>query len=365
MRVGILASEMQGTPTGVGRFLRGLLGQVGRCRPNWRFLLFFQGDPFEDPLWQDTALEPIFFGSADTNRVRFEQFQLGRRLPKLDVFFAPAYSLPRGLQCPSIVAIHDLSFEVLPEEFRWKERWRRRWLARRAAKAATRVLTISPLVARQLQELYHVEEDRIAVLPLAVDELFAQSPTAVEDPVLEPPYLLFAGSILARRRLDVVLEAFSILLRDRPRLRLVLAGGNRLRHPGDVGRWIDRFNLASKVVQLGFVDDPHFLWLLRNAELSFYVSTYEGFGLPPLESLAAGTAVVTSTGLALDDLWPEYPYRCTSIDVEEIVRVSRCILDQEEERSRVLSEGAKMLEGLTWERSANLFLQEVERALGA
>ena len=363
LNVGVLASEMERSPTGVGRFLRGLLGAVGKCRPEWRFQLFFQGDSFEDSLFSDPALEPVFLGRPDSNQVLFEQFRLARRLPDLDVFFAPAYSLPGGLRCPSLVAIHDLSFEVLPEEFRWKERWRRRWLARRAARKASRVLTISPIVAGQLRRLYGVEKERIGLLPLAVDlDVFRPAPESSEHPV-SGPYVVFAGSVFPRRRLDVVLEAFALLVRSRPGLRMVLAGANRLARPEDLGDWIHHLGLEDRVEELGYVDDARLVQLLRNAELSFYLSTYEGYGLPPLESLAVGTVAVTSPGLALDYLWPEYPYRCSAIDAEEVARMAGRVLDDVSERDRVLADARGRVRNLSWSKTAEVFAQEIEKAV--
>lgn len=363
MRVGILASELQSSPTGVGRFLRGLIAHLPACRPEWNFTLFFQGDPFDDPLLDDPAIEAVFFSRGDDHPVLFEQFRLARLLPDLDVFLGPAYSLPRGLRCPGVVAIHDLSFEVLPEEFAWRERWRRRLLARRAARTASRVLTLSSLVSTQLQKLYGVPRDRIAVLPLAVDvPLFRASAESVA-PAVEPPFLLFAGSIFPRRRVDVVLEAFSLLLAQRPNLRLVLAGANRLRKPELLSRWIDDLGIAKNVVRLGYVDNGQLAALMKNAEASFYLSTYEGYGLPPLEALSLGSAVLTSPGQALDDLWPQYPYRCAAIEAREVSAIACRILDDADERARVLSQAERVLAGLSWERTAELFSVEVEKAV--
>jgi glycosyltransferase involved in cell wall biosynthesis len=362
MRIGVLATEMQRSPTGVGRYLRGLLGHVGDERPDWKWVLYFQDEPFEDPLFDHACFEPVFCGLPDVHPVLFEQFRLPRSLRDLDVFFSPAYSLPRGLECPSLVAIHDLSFEVLPEEFGFKERWRRRWLARRAVRSARRVLTISPLVTRQLQEMYAVDAGKISELPLAVDEDLTKAVGRPPEEEIGGPFALFAGSILARRRLDVVLESFGVLMSERPELKLVLAGANRLRNSGQLGRWIESFGVTERVVELGWVKDSALIWLLRNAELSFYLSTYEGYGLPPMESLAVGTPVVVSPGLALDHLWPDYPYRCRSIAVDEVVRVSRRILTDSEERERVIGKGRALIASLSWKRSAELFVKEIEKA---
>ena len=227
------------------------------------------------------------------------------------------------------------------------------------------MLTISPLVTRQLQEMYSIDAGKIGELPLAVDEALTQTAGTPPQEEIGGPFALFAGSILARRRLDVVLESFGVLMSDQPELRLVLAGANRLRQTGQLKEWIERFGVAERVVELGWVEDGLLIWLLRNAELSFYLSTYEGYGLPPMESLAVGTPVVVSSGLALDHLWPDYPYRCRSIAVDEVVPIARRILADTEERERVIDKGRELIAGMSWQRSAELFVKEIERAVAS
>ncbi len=361
MKLGILASEMDGTPTGVGRLLRGWLPWLSQLRPDWKFVLLFQGEPFEDPLLDDPGFETIFFSRPDLSPTLFEQWKLGRLLPELDAFFSPAYSLPRGLRCRSLVALHDLSFEVLPEEYGFRQRWRRRLLARRAARNASRVLTISPRIAAQLESLYSVSPQRIGILPLAVDrEIFDGRPV---DRPAGGPYALCVGSILDRRRPEVVIEAFEQIHAEHPEMRLVFAGPNRLREPERLQRAIDGYGLDGFVETLGFVSDDDLFALMQHAEFSVYVSTYEGYGLPPVESLVVGTPTIVSDGLALDFLWPEYPYRVAEIEAGEIASTARRILDDSGLRDRVLSEAQTRLAGLDWRSATEALLQEIERAV--
>lgn len=366
MRLGILASEMEGEPTGVGRFLEGLLLGLERSDANAEVSLFFQGRPFRHPLWDGGGgrFRAIFASRPELSPVLWEQVLLSSALSSLDLFFGPAYSLPPRLGCPAMVAIHDLSFELFPEELRFRERWRRRLLARRAARRAARVLTISSHVARDLAGRYRVSPEKVAVLPLAVDwERFAPPAEDRRPSLVSGRYLLFLGSILPRRRLDLLLAAFASISRDEPDLRLVLAGPNRLPDPDELRRWIDRHELAAKVVELGWVPEQQLPPLLARADLSLYLSAYEGYGLPPLESLAAGTAPVVSSGLGFDELWPEYPFRCRSLVASEIESVVRRALESSELRRRAAEQGRRLVRTLSWEACAERFLAEARSVL--
>lgn len=382
MKIAVVAYEMEGARTGVGRYLEGLLSGVAQCDTSWRWLLFFKGEPFAHPFWTSdrTAAEPRFEPTFDrrpeARPILWEQLRLPHllRAAAPDFVFSPAYSLPPIGEVPAMLTVHDLSFEHLPDEFPWKELWRRRLLARRAVRQARRVLADTHTIARDLSDTYGLDRAKVGVVPLGLDPGFiaagAAEQPAEEDVLLETcgvqrPYLLYLGTVLARRRPDLVIEAFSAAAAEDPDLHLVLAGRNRLRQPGDLQRWIAGSPAADRVLEIGYIPEDVLLPLYRHARLSFYLSDYEGFGLPPFESLAAGTPVIVGPGMALDDLWPDYPYRCTVLDRETVVETIRQALGHPEARATTVRQARWYLAHLDWKRSAEMFLGEIDRALGA
>ena len=369
MRVGVVAYELEREPTGVGRYLAGLLGGAAALAPGWEWVLFFHGPPSPQPIAELPGFEARFAGASGRPWL-WEQLSLPRMLrrERLDLVFSPSYSLPRTGGVPGVVTVHDLSFERLPEEFSWRERWRRRVLARRAVRRAARVLVDTPRVGEDLVRRYRVSRERVGIVPLGV-ELPAREATAdpatLAIPQLEPPYLLALGSLFQRRHPWLLLDAFAELARQRPALRLVIAGPNRLRRPEELGQRIDELGLGSRVALLGYVPDAALVPLYRGAELSFYLSSYEGFGLPPLESLACGTPAVVGPDTALDDVWPDYPYRCAELDRDAVVAVAAAALADREGRARVGAEGARRVGELTWRRAAARWIEELRLAAAA
>ena len=393
--IGVVAYEMEGAPTGVGRYLEELLTALRATSraDGWRLRLFFKGDPFEHPLWTGgeaggCTCETVFDRRADAHPVLWEQFRLPRVLRRrpVDVLFSPGYSLPRGASRASLVTIHDLSFEVLPRDFSFRERWRRRLLARRAARSATRVLTDTDRTATELQKRYGVPEERIAVAPLGVSARFEPVRESVShgdagrsEPLsglgVRRPYLLVLGSILARRRLDLVLAGLHRLLSGSAKdpsagtaepfaedLQLVIAGSNQLPRPDDLGRMIRSSGCADRVVQLGYVEDGVLPDLYAGAVGTIYVSEYEGYGLPPLESLAAGVPALVADAPALLELWPDYPLRCDRLNVDAVTDGFRRLLFDAAARESAASEGPVRVRSLTWARAAERFAIEVETA---
>jgi glycosyltransferase involved in cell wall biosynthesis len=371
VKVGVLAYEMEGERTGVGRYLEGLLSGLAEHDAPHRWHLFFKGDPFDHPLWDGDGdrFVPVFDGRPGARPILWEQTRLPRLIRRagLDFLFSPAYSLPRGFRGPSMLVVHDLSFERLPEEFDLKERWRRRLLARRSAHRASRVLADTGAVARELAATYSLPAHKIGVVPLGIDPRVLGEPADDARQLarvgVEPPYLLYLGSILPRRRVDLVIGAFARVAARRPGLRLVLAGGNRLRRRRELDRWIAESGCGERIVRVGYVAEEALGALYRGAELTFYLSEYEGYGLPPLESLAAGTPALVGPGLALDELWPDYPYRVPRLELAAVADVTLGALDGADARRRIGDEGRERMARLTWKCSAEHFLAEMERAV--
>jgi alpha-1,3-rhamnosyl/mannosyltransferase len=369
MRVGVIAAEMERRSTGVGRYIAGLLHGLTRWNHGAGWSLFFQGAPFDHPLFDEQAFDPVFSGFRG-HPVLWEQAVLPWTLRNhdLDVLLAPAFTVPFGIGVPSAVVIHDLAYELLPEQFGWRERWRRRLLARRASRVAARVLTVSARVADELRRVYGVAGDRIGVVPNGVDvDLLGDTAGGAPDGgsgfEISSPYLLVMGTLLERRMPRLVLEAFARLADTRPDLQLVLAGDNRLRQPARLDGWISELGLADRVQVLGWVEDRFLPGLYGGAELSLYLSSYEGFGIPPLESLAFRTPAVVGAVPALDELWSEYPYRVTSPAVSEIVETCRRILDDPAEVETVIDEAQRVLARASWEHSSRRLVDELGRTV--
>ncbi len=370
MRVGVIAAEMEGSPTGVGRYLAGMLRGLECWAHGSEWSLFFAGRPFAHPLFEAPHVTPHFSGFTG-HRVLWEQavMPLELRHDDLDLLYCPAYTVPFGVRIPTVVTLHDLSFERFPADFSWRERWRRRLLARRAARVARRVLVDSAPMAREVASRYGVEEQRLGVVPAGVGrELMPAAGDATQRVAaldVSGPYLLSVGSILERRQPRLVLESFAVLAAEHPDLRLVVVGDNRLRRPERLRAWIAELGIGARVRLLGFVDDGVLAALYRGAELTVYLSSYEGFGMPPLESLAFGTPALVGPGLALDELWPDYPLRVPELTTGAVVEVAgRFLADPAAAAPAFQERAGEVLAGLSWEASSRRLVAELERALG-
>jgi glycosyltransferase involved in cell wall biosynthesis len=210
--------------------------------------------------------------------------RLGQLLGRADVVHYPlTVPVPR-VQARSVVTLHDLQHLDLPTMFSRAERAYRSVAYDRGVRRADRVLVISEFVKRRVVERLHVDPARVSVTPLGVDHDSLRPPADGE----RQPLLLYPARGWPHKNHARLFEAFSLLRRERPELRLVLTGD-------DFG------GLPDGVESRGRVTRTELVALLQRASVLVFPSLYEGFGLPPLEAMACGCPVACSNVSALPE----------------------------------------------------------------
>jgi glycosyltransferase involved in cell wall biosynthesis len=208
-----------------------------------------------------------------------------RRLAGSDVVHFPlTVPIPPGVPRHAIT-LHDVQHLDLPDMFPRAERAFRRLAYDRAARNAAAVVAISAFGRDRIVELLGVDPSRVHAIPLGIDhDLFR--------PGTEPrePFLLYPARLWPHKNHARLLEAFALVRRDRPDLRLVLTGGG-----------LDRLPARPGVEVRGNVTLETLADLYRRASCLVFPSLYEGFGLPPLEAMASGCPVASSNAAALPE----------------------------------------------------------------
>jgi glycosyltransferase involved in cell wall biosynthesis len=192
------------------------------------------------------------------------------------------------------VYCHDLdAFRSVLDPARERRPWWFRALARRTLRglrAAAVVFHNSAEVGRELAGV--VDPGRLVHAPLGVAAEFTPAGPAADLPGMPPgPFLLHVGSHLPRKRVDVLLDAFAAVHKHRPGVSLVQVGPPF--GPAIADR-VGRLGVGGAVVKLAGLTRPQLADLYRRAAAVLVPSEAEGFGLPVIEALACGAAVVAS-----------------------------------------------------------------------
>ncbi len=255
--------------------------------------------------------------------------------------YAPWFATSFG----KIVTVHDLTPILFPWGHTWRNVLHHRLMLARIIKASDHLIAVSQAVKRDLVRWGVPAEKITVVYEAAAPAFFASAP---RDPARPGKHLLFVGAREPRKNLPGLLSAYAILRRVHGvRWPLVIAGPSGWGPRGDKGK-----EAAEGVVWKGFVSEAELLTLYRDAALFFYPSYYEGFGLPVLEAMAAGTPVVTSERGALGEVAGSAALYANPASSVEIAQAAARILSDRQLWSRLSEKGRARARLFSWDEAA-------------
>ena len=345
MRVGVDGrSLVGGGGRGVAHYTAALLGALASAHPEdeWRVLLprgpvgpLPEGLTVVRSRWPGRAL---FGGAAAVGRPRLDELLGGG----LDVVWAPApapLALSKGV--PLVLTVHDRSWEQRPEDFTAYERaWHRLARPRRLARRASGVVCPTRAGRDDLIASWDLAPERVHAVPSAA----AVRSTQAAAPPDAPPYVLFVGALEPRKAPDVLVAAHALARARGLAAELWIAGEGRL-GPALAGPGVRR---------LGHVGDDRLAGLYRGALALVLASHLEGFGLPPVEALAAGTPVIAGDLPVLREvLSDDGALFVAPGDAAALAAALERVEREPALRDALVAAGRRAVRGLSWEASAH------------
>jgi glycosyltransferase involved in cell wall biosynthesis len=362
MHIAVDARELCGRSAGVGRYLSELLAEwaaLDRARRHTWTLLAHETPRAPAAL---PARQQVIPGAGGT---AWEQWHLARALAALkpDVLFAPGYTAPVTTSCPIVLTVHDVSFCAHPEWFSAREGWRRRTLTRWSARRAARVITDSRFSAGEIVRHLGVPDARVLMIPLGMRTGAGERPVGDREPLV-----LYVGSMFERRNVDLLISAFvSHVVRAVPGARLELIGENRLRDRERLERALAGLpqEARDRIAVRPYLDETALRGLYRRASVFAFPSEYEGFGLTPLEALAAGVPPVVLDTPVAREVYDDAARYVQGRDGPALGRALAELLTSPSARRDILGHAGRVLSRYDWSRTAAATLAALEESAGA
>lgn len=277
-----------------------------------------------------------------------------------DVVHGTNFWVPPQTRRNGVVTVHDLTFLRHPEWCTPQVR-RYRTLLPPVLRRCGAVLTPSVTGAEHVAAELGVERDRVVATPLGVRSTFVG---AVPDGALlqrlgvRGDYLLFLGTREPRKNLPRLLRAYAASgLRE---VQLVLAGPDGWGEE-DLGALAGSLGVADRVRTTGYLTDAEAASLVSGARAFVFPTLYEGFGLPPLEAMAAGVPVVATRADPLPEILGEAPFWCDPLDVDSIAAALVEAVSDEQGRAARVEAGLRQAARYDWRRTAELTLAAYDR----
>ncbi|HSK77965.1 MAG TPA: glycosyltransferase family 1 protein [Thermoanaerobaculia bacterium] len=360
--IGIDARKIQ--DFGIGTYVRNLVRSLAAIDSENRYVLLAK--PADQESLRDlpanfqvaTESSPVY----SVREIVALSWHLYRR--KLDLYHSTHYVLPAWLQSKVVVTIHDIIHLLYPEflpsnlAFLYAQRMIRRSLTR-----GDRIIAVSQNTRSDLMHHFDVDGRKIQVVPNGVEDIFRKPLPAedldrwLRDLGISRPYLLFVGNPKPHKNLDNVVKAYARARRlaqfDAP----LICVGHRDGSEFKIRQRAEYLGVGDRVRLLGHVAQEALPAIYQGATLFLYPTLYEGFGLPVIEAMASGVAVITSNTSALKEIAEGYAHLVDPLDIDGMAKaIARCMGDPEH-RASLAKLGLRRSEDFRWDRAARKTLE--------
>ena len=364
LRIGIDGRELEGRPTGVGRYVRSLLRR------------FATNDRHQFTVYTATSVSLPSPSARIEARVLpgghptlWEQRTLpaAARKDRIDVLLSPAYSCPLLTSIPRVTAIHDLSFFARTEEFGFAHGLRRRLMARWSARVSRNVLAFSEFTKREIRDRLGVSaSDRTRVVLHGPDDDLPESPDRGESRAAlglaeGTEYVITVGTVLTRRNVSILVRAVALLRSHGRAVRLGVVGENRSRPFQDLAALARSLGCEAAIHLSGFVTDEEVVRHYAAADVAVFLSEYEGFGLPALEAMSRGVPTIVADRGSLNELFAPGGL-VVEPNEAAVTSALRSVLNDPELSADLRKRGTERAGDFSWERSARQTLTILEEA---
>lgn len=364
MRIGIDLTASAARPSGIDRFLTGLVGSLAAEDDGFEYVLFVNVEDRERlaarRLPARFRVLPLALRPRAARLVFQQAIQpVAVRVLALDVLHSPTFIMPLWLgRAAHVLTIHDMTSFLAPETHAPIRRGPLYERAVRRSMLRANMVTVPSHAVRDdvVRLVPEIDAERVRVTRFGIEPAFHPQPPAdvartLARLAVPTPYVLFTGNLDPRKNVTTLLDAYARLVDEGAPEHLVLAGQPGWSVDGLEAR-LDRPGLQGRVHRLGWVPEADLPALYAGARLFAFPSLLEGFGFPPLEAMATGVPVVAALGSSLGEHLSGAAELVPARDVAALASAMRRLLADEELRRERIAGGFARVACFRWDAFA-------------
>lgn len=334
---------------GVGTYIENVVPAVMDLLPDVDFTALGMRTRLSETLAQVPGEVRIVECQAPMYSLR-EQFLVPLKIPgDATAAWFPHVSVPLLARIPTMVTIHDAFQLAMPELLRspLKAAVARR-LYGAVGRRAKRILTVSEFSKRELTRLARIPAERVSVTPLGVDPSWYAVPPSRPHP---RPYVVFVGSVKPHKNVGTLLAAFRMVA-DRIPHDLVIVGRRDGMLTPDFGLQQGLQGIEDRVRFTGYLDKAAVQAYVANADALAHPSLYEGFGLTPLEAMAARCPTIVARTASLPEVCGDATLYFDPLDADALSASLLLLLEDARLRQRMVAAGLSRAHRFNWALTA-------------
>jgi len=363
-RIAIDATSIPPLPVGVGNYLIQLIRSLNELEfENEEYFIFIQkhSSKFLDFQNNNKIKLILVDDKSVVERLIWEQVVFPKLLKKycIDLVHSPHYTIPIFTKCRRVVTFHDMSFFLFPQFHQFSKRIFFQKMIRVSSRLADSIIAISENTRKDVIRLLNVPNSKITTIPLGVSSEFRPiNDTNFLEQIkkryqLPEHFFLYVGTLEPRKNIQLLVKAFQYYLEQGGNSKLILVGqkGWKLNH------FIKSLNSSmpdQSIRWLGYIPHQHLPALYNLAIGLLYPTNYEGFGLPPLEAMACGLPVISTSVPVIEEVVGDAGILVDPNDEIGLVHAISSLAENDELRNILREQGKIRASHYSWHHTALL-----------
>lgn len=355
---------------GIGNFVFECFRRIVKAHPEHEFYFIFDRE-YDPEFLFGSNVTPIVIGPPTRHPVLYFlwfEYSIPKVLKRIkaDIFVSPDGMLSLRSDVKSMCVMHDLNFEFYPKEIPYFYRKYYRYFFPKFAKKADRISTVSSHSKSNISDIYHIDNQNIDIIYSACrDEFQALEKDQIQSVRNEfsegKPYFMFLSSLQPRKNLLNLLKAFEqYRSSNKSEVKLLIVGKNQWIRK-DLMQFYKSMKFKKDVIFTGRIEDAQLHRLLPSALALFYISYFEGFGVPVIEAFCSGVPVVCSEVTSLPEVAGDAAYKVDPFSVDEIATAMKEIESDEQLRSTLIDKGNQRKLDFSWDKTADKLWESINR----
>ncbi|WP_346858862.1 glycosyltransferase family 1 protein [uncultured Draconibacterium sp.] len=355
MKIGYDAKRAFLNTSGLGNYSRNTLNALLKNYSENEYVLFTP-EIKTAMLEEQDKFEIVAPPKADSSfkKSLWRTFKLSEELKsrELNLFHGLSNELPKGIHktnIPSVLTVHDLIFIRYPEFYKPFDRTIYYNKVKYACSAATKILAISEQTKQDIITFTDTEPGKIEVIHQSISPVFfkaAETQKVKEKYKLPDQFILSVGTVEERKNQLSIIKA---MLARNIKMPVILIG-NPTSYCNDIHKFVAEKDIQDQVIFLKNIPEKDLAAIYQLASLSIYISVFEGFGLPVIESMACGCPVITSNVSCLPETAGDAAVLCSPGNIEELGENIQKIIDDENFKNELVKKGKVRADEFTPEK---------------
>lgn len=356
----------------MGWFSYQTLKRITTRHSNVHFVFLFDR-PFNSEFLFSDNITPIIIGPQARHPFLYYawfEYSVKNTLNSLkpDLFLSPDGFLSLGATCKQLPVIHDINFLHNPQDVKPLTRRYYNYYFPRFAKKATRIATVSEYSKRDIADSYKINPDKIDVVYNGINSDFNPVSDEIKKQTKQKfskgcDYFLFVGSLHPRKNISRLIEAFGAFKKESNSDIKLLLAGPQYWGMSEIFKSIDAIDCKEDIIFTNRLSNEDLAHVMASAFALTFVPYFEGFGIPLVEAMQSEIPIITSNVTSLPEIAGDAALYANPFEVNDIKNAMLKLYSNPSLRSDLIEKGKQRKNLYSWDKSADLLWQSIEKTI--